>query len=310
MGSRYFHCLFVIRGLWSKPRYGWIIEGAIIHTQFYYRYFFTERDCDKDPGFRKFAPPGFHAEEYHQWGGEPPIESFRRNFLIITHGDCIGSVMGIMPVRGSQKRKQVNRSDVKQWTIWWVVGLLSCYINYVSFGFFLRFCRYVCDGNYSLKNAQGSGRGRSWKPRGRVRFALRGRLRKEDLTLYFWRAFRSMKNTDLGTYPFCFGVLRKPRGSFAEAPRKEHMPKQQSSRKQKFRKRGRGSSRKGHMWNVRRGSWRCGRGSIAEAVAEAVNNFLSTRKGKKPKLMCSVYYIAILIYKYIRIYDTLVFLFC
>ena len=40
------------------------------------------------------------------------------------------------------------------------------------------------------------------------------------------------------------------------------------------------------MWNVRRGSWRCGRGSIAEAVAEAVNNFLSTRKGKKPKLNC------------------------
>lgn len=36
MGSRYFHCLFIIRGLWSKPRYGWIIEGAIIHTQFYY----------------------------------------------------------------------------------------------------------------------------------------------------------------------------------------------------------------------------------------------------------------------------------
>lgn len=131
MGSRYFHCLFIIRGLWSKPRYGWIIEGAIIHTQLYYRYYFTERDCDKDPGFRKFTPPGFHAEVYHQWGGDPPIESFRRNFLIITHGDCIGSVMGIMPVRGSQKPKQVNRSDVKQWTIWWVVGLLSCYINYV-----------------------------------------------------------------------------------------------------------------------------------------------------------------------------------
>ncbi len=34
-------------------------------------------------------------------------------------------------------------------------------------------------------------------------------------------------------------------------------------------------------WNVCRGSWRCGRGSIAEAVAEAVNNFLSTRKEKK-----------------------------
>ena len=28
---------------------------------------------------------------------------------------------------------------------------------------------------------------------------------------------------------FCFGVSRKPRGSFAEAPRKEHMPKQRYS---------------------------------------------------------------------------------
>lgn len=132
MGSRYFHCLFIIRGLWSKPRYGWIIEGAIIHTQFYYRYYFTERDCDKDPGFRKIFPTRISCWRISPMGGgEPPIESFRRNFLIITHGDCIGSVMGIMPVRGSQKRKQVNRSDVKQWTIWWVVGLLSCYINYV-----------------------------------------------------------------------------------------------------------------------------------------------------------------------------------
>ena len=58
------------------------------------------------------------------------------------------------------------------------------------------------------------------------------------------------------------------------------------SRKQKLRKQGRGSSRKGYMWNVCRRSWRCGRGSIAEAVAEAVNNFLSNRKEKKTKLNC------------------------
>jgi len=53
------------------------------------------------------------------------------------------------------------------------------------------------------------------------------------------------------------------------------------SRKQELIKQGRGSSRKGYMWNVCRGSRRCGRGSIAEAVAEAVNNFLSTTKEKK-----------------------------
>ena len=47
------------------------------------------------------------------------------------------------------------------------------------------------------------------------------------------------------------------------------------------------------MWNVRRGSWRCGCGSIAEAVAEAVSNFLSTRKGKKPKLTWSALVIAV-----------------
>ena len=40
------------------------------------------------------------------------------------------------------------------------------------------------------------------------------------------------------------------------------------------------------MLNVCRGSWRCGRGSIAEAVAEAVNNFLSTTKEKRTKLTC------------------------
>ena len=113
-------------------------------------------------------------------------------------------------------------------------------------------------------------------------------------------------------YRFCFGVSRKPRRSFAEAPRKKHMPKQRYSlrmpsqspsprqtnvakekpkmkanegpkgqnerkwnqpqpetlenvvalwsRKQKPRKQGRGSSRKGYMWNACRGSWRCGRG--------------------------------------------------
>ena len=38
------------------------------------------------------------------------------------------------------------------------------------------------------------------------------------------------------------------------------------------------------MLNVCRGGWRCGRGSIAEAVAEAVNNFLSTTKEKRTKL--------------------------
>ena len=140
---------------------------------------------------------------------------------------------------------------------------------------------------------------------------------------------------------FFFGVSRKPRGSFAEAPRKEHMPKQRYSlpmpsqspsprqtnvakekgqkmkanegpkgqnerkwnqpqpetlenvvalwsRKQKLRKQGRGSSRKGYMWNACRGSWRCGRGRIAEDVAEAMNNFLSTTKEKKTKLRCQV----------------------
>ena len=39
------------------------------------------------------------------------------------------------------------------------------------------------------------------------------------------------------------------------------------------------------MLNVCRGSWRCGRGIIAEAVAEAVNNFLSTTKEKRTKLI-------------------------
>ena len=62
------------------------------------------------------------------------------------------------------------------------------------------------------------------------------------------------------------------------------------SRKQKLRKQGRGSPRKGYMWKVCRGSWRCGRGSTAEAVAEAMSNFLSTRKEKKTHI-CNVYHV-------------------
>ena len=194
--------------------------------------------------------------------------------------------------------------------------------------------------------------------------SLRGRLRKEDLILYVWRAFRSINlenmRIPISHYPshhllvllWCFAeAARKLRGSTAEgkhtqttvlpaaALRKCPSPRQTKrkrpkwnemkaqkektkgnegpkgqneskwrpkrpkwkemnqpqpeslgnvvalwSRKQKLRKPSRGSSRKGYMWNVRCGSWRCGRGSIAEAVAEAVNNFLSTRKGKKTKL--------------------------
>ena len=47
------------------------------------------------------------------------------------------------------------------------------------------------------------------------------------------------------------------------------------------------------MWNVCRGSWRCGCGSIAEALAEAVNNFLSTTKEKKTKLIWNLVYLPI-----------------
>ena len=152
-------------------------------------------------------------------------------------------------------------------------------------------------------------------------------------------------------YRFCFGVSRKPRGSFAEAPRKKHMPKQRYSlrmpsktnerpqsqkwkqmkaqkakmkgnetnrvqpqpetlenvvalwsRKQKPRKQGRGSSRKGYMWNACRGSWRCGRGRIAEDVAEAMNNFLSTTKEKnKTHIVIIIIIIIIIIMKNIII---------
>ena len=53
----------------------------------------------------------------------------------------------------------------------WLVFLQHVISHDLNFGFFLRWCRYVCDGNYSWKNAQGSGRGRPRKPRGRVPFA-------------------------------------------------------------------------------------------------------------------------------------------
>ena len=121
-------------------------------------------------------------------------------------------------------------------------------------------------------------------------------------------------------YRFCFGVSRKPRGSFAEGThaqtnvakekpkmkanegpkgqneRKWNQPQPETlenvvalwSRKQKPRKQGRGSSRKGYMWNACRGSWRCGRGRIAEDVAEAMNNFLSTTTEKKSKTELSL----------------------
>ena len=41
----------------------------------------------------------------------------------------------------------------------------------VSFVFFFRPCGVVCEAFYSLKNAQGSGRGRARKLRGRMSFA-------------------------------------------------------------------------------------------------------------------------------------------
>ena len=220
----------------------------------------------------------------------------------------------------------------------------------MSFVFFLRSCGVVCDGNYSLKSAQGSGRGRPRKLRGRMSFAEGcGRRRwwntadtkwiwiswcssvsMSRIGIWFWHElFPSHTYSTLSgfTYRFCFGVSRKLRGSTAEGPHaqttvlpadaltkskpktnehsKRKRPKMKAnegpqgqnekmkenvvalwSRKQELRKQGRGSSRKGYMWNACRGSWRCGRGSIAEGVAEAVNNFLSTTKEKKTKLRC------------------------
>ena len=44
-------------------------------------------------------------------------------------------------------------------------------------------------------------------------------------------------------------------------------------------------SRKLCLENPCRGSWGCGRGSIAKAVAEGLNNFLLILKEKKPKLI-------------------------
>ena len=42
---------------------------------------------------------------------------------------------------------------------------------HVSFVFFFRSCGVVCEAFYSIKNAQGSGRGRPRKLRGRMSFA-------------------------------------------------------------------------------------------------------------------------------------------
>ena len=105
----------------------------------------------------------------------------------------------------------------------------------MSFVLFLRSCGVVCDGNYSLKNAQGSGRG-SFAEGCPSRKVAEGDVGKIQRIEYY---------PDVAQFPcpvlefdfdilryvglFCFGVSRKPRGSFAEAPRKEHMPKQRYS---------------------------------------------------------------------------------
>ena len=78
---------------------------------------------------------------------------------------------------------------------------------------------------------------------------LRGRLRKRMLVRYNIVAQLpcpilefdfGMKCSTLCGFgcQFCFGVLRKPRGSFAEAPRKEHMAlrKRPSPRQKKVAK--------------------------------------------------------------------------
>ena len=88
--------------------------------------------------------------------------------------------------------------------------------------------------------------------------SLRERLRKEDLILYFEGHLLSIN------LQIVFALW---------------------SRKQSFKRYGRGSSRKLCLENPCRGSWGCGRGSIAKAVAEGLNNILLTLKEKKPKLM-------------------------
>ena len=49
--------------------------------------------------------------------------------------------------------------------------LVLCSSGLVSFVFYLRSCGVVCDGNYSSKIAQGSGRRRPRKLGGRISFA-------------------------------------------------------------------------------------------------------------------------------------------
>ena len=107
--------------------------------------------------------------------------------------------------------------------------------QHVSFGFFLRWCRYVCDGNYYLKNAQGSGRG-SLAEEFPSRKVAEGRFDS-----IFWRAFIIYKSPN------------SLRTVVAEAKLQKIW------------------SRKLCLENPCRGSWGCGRGSIAKAVAEGLN---------------------------------------
>ena len=67
--------------------------------------------------------------------------------------------------------------DEKEHQTFKVQGLLTCCKALLdgdlqlSFVFFFRSCGVVCEAFYSSKNAQGSGRGRPRKLRGRVSFA-------------------------------------------------------------------------------------------------------------------------------------------
>ena len=64
-------------------------------------------------------------------------------------------------------------------SVFWVGFRVYLLKRYLSFVFFFRSCGVVCEAFYSIKNAQGSGRGRPRKLRGRMSFAEGcGRLRK------------------------------------------------------------------------------------------------------------------------------------
>ena len=59
-------------------------------------------------------------------------------------------------------------------------------------------------------------------------------------------------------YRFCFGVSRKPRGSFAEAPRKKHMPKQRYSLRMpsKTNERSKSKAKNESKWRPKRPKWK------------------------------------------------------